>query len=174
MRADLFIQRNPAGRFVALRAHLPTGADTCEDVSELNGLIIPGLYERGVRSPAVSAIDTVVSHYMRSVAPHDDDHPRLRALYDEATSRAEPTIADYARLVVIYYTVSQRLHHKVAQIPYYDWIRPDDVSHCHDRMKQAAHRRPCKVRGGHSLHLGRVCRVRQGHVPWPNRCGVRP
>lgn len=134
--ADLFIPMNPAGRVVSVCSSLPSGEEMCEDVSELNGLIIPGLYERVVRRPAVSEIEKVVFQYMQHVTQQDcDSHPSLLKLFNE-TNREEPTLVDYTRIVVMYYTISQSLDHKIAQIPSHDWLRHDDVSHCHDIMRK--------------------------------------
>jgi superfamily I DNA/RNA helicase len=134
--ADMFILANPAGRLISLCSNLPSGGDMCEDVSELNGLIIPGLYERLVRRPAVSEIEKIVSNYMKCTTQQDcENHPSLHKLYNE-TNLEEPTLVDYTRIVVMYYTISQSLDHKIAQIPCHDWLRRDDVSNCHEIMRK--------------------------------------
>jgi hypothetical protein len=135
--ADLFTEIDSAGRRpISLCSNLKSGEGMCEDVSELNGLIIPGLYERSVRIPAISEIERVVSKEMKTkTSPDDDNHPSLLRLFRE-TNWEHPTIVDYTRIAVMYYTLNQSLDHKIAQIPFHDWLREDDVAQCHRIMKK--------------------------------------
>jgi hypothetical protein len=123
--ATIFTQTSAATRSVSITSKLSSSKDMVEDVSELNGLIIPGLYERQKRK--ISTIEQKVS----SSKPH---HPLVAKLYSE-TNMSTPTLVDYTQIAVMYYSITEELLHKIAQIPRFDWLTEEAVSTCHTIMK---------------------------------------
>ena len=46
-----------------------------------------------------------------------------------------PSLVDYTKITVMYYSITQNLLNKIAQIPRFDWLTEDAVSQCHSVMK---------------------------------------
>jgi len=123
--AIIFTQTCAAVHSVSITSKLSSSNGMVEDVSELNGLIIPGLYERQTRK--ISTIEQKVS----SSKPY---HPLVAKLYSE-TNMSTPTLVDYTQIAAMYYSITEELLNKIAQIPRFNWLTEEAVSACHAIMK---------------------------------------
>jgi hypothetical protein len=112
---------------ISVTSKLPSGKGMCEDVSELNGLIIPGLFEHHTRG--TSNIEHVVAS-----SPEVGRHMLVQKLYGE-TNITTPSLVDYTKITVMYYSIVEELLNKIAQVPRYDWLTEDAVARCHAVMK---------------------------------------
>lgn len=110
---------------VAIVSKLTTSKGMCEEVSDINGLIIPGLYERQRKQR--STIE-------KKVLGHSESHPLVVKLYCE-TNMTTPNLVDYTKITVMYYSITQELLNKIAQIPRFDWLTEEAVTQCHAIMK---------------------------------------
>lgn len=122
----IFVKAKTKVHPVPIVSKLPSDKGMCEDISDINGLIIPGLYERQTRK--MSTIEKKVSS---SSALH---HQLVKNLYSD-TNIDNPTLLDYTKITVMYYSITEELLNKIAQIPRFDWLTDDAVKSCHTIMR---------------------------------------
>lgn len=124
---SIFTRRSRPTCDTPITSKLASGEGMYEDVSELNGLIIPGLYERQIKKS--SAIERVVAR-----SSEVDRHTLVRKLHGE-TNMTAPTLVDYTKITVMYYSIVEELLNKIAQVPRYDWLTEEAVTQCHEIMR---------------------------------------
>ena len=111
-----------------ITSKLPYGKGMCEEVSELNGLIFTGLYERKTTG------NSKIEHDVAS-SSEVNRHSLVKKLYGE-TNMAAPMLVDYTKITIMYYSIVEGLLNKIAQVPRYDWITVEAVAQCHDIMRK--------------------------------------
>ncbi len=115
---------------------IPTTIDTSfglkEDVSEINGKVIPMLYELGA-----SGNSTIYRKIMEYVEECKESrrHSFLIAAADRIKN--DESLADYLYMMNIYFAFQEGLYYKVKQINQkdYDWLDTEIVEKCHANMR---------------------------------------
>ena len=95
------------------------GNDVCEEVSDLNGLVIPSLYQE--RNSGKNSITEYV------LAQIDKERPFYKEKMREIDFSQPLTLANHLLLTNIYKAMNENLYFKLAQIVSYDWLSQDNV-----------------------------------------------
>ena len=95
------------------------GNDICEEVSDLNGLAIPSLYQE--RNSGSNSITEYV------LAQIDKERPFYKDKMREIDFLKPLTLANHLLLTNIYKSMNENLYFKLAQIVSYDWLSQDNV-----------------------------------------------
>ena len=95
------------------------GNDVCEEVSDLNGLVIPSLYQE--RNSGKNSITEYV------LAQIDKERPFYKEKMREIDFSQPLTLANHLLLTNIYKSMNENLYFKLAQIVSYDWLSQDNV-----------------------------------------------
>jgi hypothetical protein len=94
------------------------GYQLTEEVSELNGLVIPSIFEER-KSNRVSKIRQKVANRLTTLRPN---HIYSRLLQNVDMSQEHLHISDYLKVANVYNSIKEAIHFKVAQICKYDWL----------------------------------------------------
>jgi hypothetical protein len=104
-----------------ITSKIQTGPNMFEDVSDINGIAIPSMYEAKMKG--VSTIEQVV----REKCKQNED-VFIRAMYN--TERKVKSVPDYLRLALVYNAFSQQLYHRLVHIQIWDWLDDASVKEC--------------------------------------------
>lgn len=130
IKDQIFTKYTPARKSVAIDSVAKNTIGTVENISDLNGLCIPALWEETVRG--TSDIKEFVRREIRDSMKHADILKRAyRSINMEATS-----LNDYLRLTNIYQAINTNCHCKIAQIESYNWLTQEAVDECHASMSK--------------------------------------
>jgi hypothetical protein len=126
----IFTQYTPACKKVAIESVAKNTIGTVENISDLNGLCIPALWEERMRG--TSDIKEFVKREMPGTLKHADILKNAyRSINMETTS-----LSDYLRLTNIYQSINTNCHCKIAQIESYTWLTQEAVDECHASMSK--------------------------------------
>ena len=95
------------------------GNDVCEEVSDLNGLVIPSLYQE-----RNSGKNSITEHVLAQI---DKERPFYKEKMREIDFSQPLTLANHLLLTNIYKSMNENLYFKLAQIVSYDWLSQDNV-----------------------------------------------
>jgi hypothetical protein len=104
-----------------ITSKIQTGEITYEDVSDINGIAIPAMYE--AKRMGVSTIEQVV----RDKCKNRED-PVIESHYSR--NRDVKSVSDYLHLTLVYNAFCERLHHRLVNIKSWDWLTDDSVKEC--------------------------------------------
>ena len=113
---NITINLNP----VKIISKIETKPNVFEDVSELNGLVIPSIYERK---------DNDVSTIEYYVLKHIIDKPEIQKYAGNIIIPCI-NIEDYLKVGNVYNAIHSNLHSKISQIQNYNWLTKDNVEEC--------------------------------------------
>ena len=99
-----------------------------EDVSDLNGLVIPAIYESKLKN-STSTIENYVSEKIQDIEIYNN----LKK-YSGKISIPPKNINDYLKIGNIYLSIQNKLHAKLAQIKKYNWLSKRMIKECHNMM----------------------------------------
>ena len=99
-----------------------------EDVSDLNGLVIPAIYET-ILKKTTSTIENYVLDKIKDVEIYNN----LKKYSGKITIPAK-NINDYLKIGNVYLAIQNKLHAKLAQIKKYNWATKNMIKQCHKTM----------------------------------------
>lgn len=102
-----------------------------EEVSDLNGLIIPAMWEATQTSP--KGLTTL--HSIIKAECTDVTSPFLLGHLENVKFPCV-TIQDYIVLAITYHAIVNKVHFKLAQIDRFDWLTDEMVTCCRRQMEQ--------------------------------------
>lgn len=102
---------------------------TWEDVSDLNGLVIPAIYER-ILLKKNSTIENYLETQISELNPILDDLKKYIKKLKIPATKPE----DFLLIGNIYQALNNKLYAKIAQIKKYDWLDINHVFQCHNYM----------------------------------------
>ncbi len=127
---ELFTVEEAASYAVAIPSKVsfegPSGS-TVEDVSDINGIAIPAMYEAAVTEDE-SSIETYTRDAYEAMC-RDNEHPFLQAAYKKL-GKTIRSATGYVRLTVMYVSLVERLYHKMNQITHHNWITNKMMGEC--------------------------------------------
>ena len=91
-----------------------------EEVSELNGLAIPAIFEERTSRKGISTIRENVTNILKRLPSQSHIYNKLLENVD--FDKEILSIKDYLKITNVYNSNKQKLHFKVAQIESYDWL----------------------------------------------------
>ena len=95
------------------------GNDVCEEVSDLNGLVIPSLYQE-----RNSGANTITEYVLLKI---DKERPFYKEKLNEVDFLKPLSLANHLLVTNIYKAMNENLYFKLAQIVSYDWLSQDNV-----------------------------------------------
>ena len=98
-----------------------------EDISDLNGLIIPAIYETKINN-LLSSVEFFVKDHIKDTIKND-----IKKYIGKINIPAK-TISDYLKIGNIYQSIQNKLHARIAQIKKYNWLNENMVNECHKKM----------------------------------------
>jgi hypothetical protein len=105
-----------------------------EEVSELNGLAIPAIFEERISKRQNSQIRRFVKERMEKIRPTQVNYhiytkllKDVNILNEELEIKMQISITDYLKVVNVYNSIREGLYFKVAQIEKYDWLNENEV-----------------------------------------------
>ncbi len=104
----------------------------CEDVSDINGLVIPAMYESRHCSP--ERVMSTIEVDVRNIMAEGDAGAFLTAACASLPSPAV-SVEDFLRTGVLYNACVERLYNRVSQITAYDWLTEEAVEACFVALK---------------------------------------
>lgn len=104
----------------------------CEEVFDINGLAIPAMFEEMHSVEKMSEIKRFVQAFYARSLLKNTDHFLVRKI--KTIDFDSMSISDYLKMTNIYISLQERLHYKVAQINYYNWLSEKEVDRIMDNM----------------------------------------
>ncbi|AYV80277.1 MAG: DEXDc helicase [Gaeavirus sp.] len=101
------------------------GKVSYEDVSDLNGLVIPSIYEK---------LKTRISTIEEYVLDHTTDYSEIKK-YIKTLTVPCLKLSDFLKIGNIYISLHNNLHSKLAQIKKYNWLNKQLIQGCHKNME---------------------------------------
>jgi hypothetical protein len=98
-----------------------------EDVSDLNGLVIPAIYE-SVLKKSVSTIENFVLKKIKN-----NEILNIKKYLNKINIPCK-NISDYLKIGNVYQSIHNKLHAKLAQIKNYNWLTSEMIKECHEIM----------------------------------------
>lgn len=101
--------------------------ESFEDVSDLNGLVIPAIYEKSINKN--STIEMYVQENLSKQVYNEIKK------YVKKVSIPCVKVSDFLKVGNIYLSLHNKLHSKLAQIKKYNWLDKKMILSCHSNMK---------------------------------------
>ena len=127
IKEQIFTCINPPCKSVDIPSETKNNIGTAENVSDLNGLCIPAIWEEKMRG--MSNVKKEVIAHMTTSKSVDI----LSRAYGRLNMRST-SVCDYLLLTNLYQSINTNFHFKLAQIEKYDWLTEDMVNECHKSM----------------------------------------
>ena len=99
-----------------------------EDVSDLNGLVIPAIYEK-----ILTGNNSTIENYVFEQIKDKNIWNEIKKYVGKINIPAK-NYSDYLKIGNIYLSIQNKLHAKLAQIQKYDWLNIDMITSCHSKM----------------------------------------
>jgi nucleoside-triphosphatase THEP1 len=104
----------------------------CEDVSDINGLVIPALYEE--KHVGNSTIQRK-SESMYKCMLGNKKHTFLKKSYEHLET-IEDDLEYYTYLGIMYISLQEELYHKIYQMPTYTWLSQEMIQGCFKSLEK--------------------------------------
>jgi len=126
IKERIFTLHSPEVKNVPIPSETGNNIGTVENISDLNGLCIPALWEEKVRG------NSNIREFVSSEMLEKNHHDILRNAYNKISTDLK--ICDFLMLTNIYQSINTNCHFKIAQIESYNWLSDDMVNDCHTSM----------------------------------------
>jgi hypothetical protein len=104
--------------------------DLWEDVSDINGIVIPAIYESESQN-AESTIEKQVHQYYDNLCRQQNKHNFIHNAYIKLNKYGSmQTTDDYIRMGIMYISLSEEIYHKIAQITIHNWLNRELIQPC--------------------------------------------
>jgi len=101
-----------------------------EDVSDLNGLVIPAIYEK-----LLTKNNSTIENFVFNQIKENYDLNFIKKYIGKLNIPAN-TIEDFLKIGNIYQSIQNKLHAKLAQIRKYNWLDMNMILACHSKMNK--------------------------------------
>jgi hypothetical protein len=106
----------------------------CEEVFDINGLAIPAMFEESHSTNKMSEIKRYVQSFYERSLVKNTDHFLVNKI--KTIDFDNMTTSDYLKMTNIYISLQEKLHCKVAQIGYYNWLSDQEVDRIMENMNR--------------------------------------
>lgn len=129
----------PRQKPIAIPCKLHTDNGMCEDVSHLNGLAIPTIWETRLNEAETDATST--STMFKLCIDHIDNNNKSRdknIIAKAVRKIAQPckTNADFLYLANVYWAINEGYHGQLAQIKKYTWLEDEIAQQCINLLEE--------------------------------------
>jgi len=104
-----------------------------EDVSDINGLVIPAIYEE--KHIGVSTIQKKSESMYNSISD-SKKHTFLKKSYEKLES-IEDDLEYFTYLGIVYISLQEELYHKIYQMPTYTWLSYEMIENCFQSLENS-------------------------------------
>jgi hypothetical protein len=153
----------PAYTSISIPSVIQTTGVQMENVSDLNGIAIPTIFEH--RKTGLISIQTDLQEFyipqLRDTGNVSNEQKKwIKVIQDDPTS-----ISDYLMLANIYSSYISGYNFKIAQIPHYNWLSSDNVEKLLNVLESSIHGDPKAMSFEETLELkGYEFNNRQVHL----------
>jgi hypothetical protein len=104
--------------------------ELCEDVSDINGIVIPAIYESESQC-AESTIEKQVHQRYDNLCRQQNKHQFIHNAYIKLNKYGSmQTTDDYIRMGIMYISLMEEIYHKIAQINRHNWLNRELIQPC--------------------------------------------
>ena len=131
---DIFITiQEPMGELIDIPTVHKTSSGNYEDVSDLNGNVLPLMYFDHLRGSYEPVLQNLIRYYMKEVL--SDEHQMLQDAMEKMPEICTCN-SDYLYLANLLSATQNKLYSRFKQIPYeeYNWMTDDVVSQCFENL----------------------------------------
>jgi hypothetical protein len=100
-----------------------------EDVSDINGIVIPAIYEAESQG-SESTIEKEVHQLYDNLCRQRNKHHFIQKVYNKLNHCGSQTIDDYIRMAIMYISLKEEIYHKIAQISRHNWLDRSLITPC--------------------------------------------
>ena len=121
---------------IPLNVKMPSGLT--EDVSDLNGLVIPAMYEAKIQQndsdeKKLSTLEISINN-MFTLSENDIKEFIKKKLQDLQKYLKKDPISAYLCMGNLYIALREKIYSKLTQIDKYDWLTNDMIKMCHNNL----------------------------------------
>jgi hypothetical protein len=109
-----------------------TKNDLIEDVSDLNGIVIPAIYESQIKK--ISSLEEILNNQILNLS-HGNNNLLIINKINELNKTKNKSIPQYLLMGNIYIALTENIHFKLNQIDNYDWIDQHMIDICNNNLK---------------------------------------
>jgi hypothetical protein len=133
---NLFVTVQSPTDSLTIRSVFETKNGFFEDVSDVNGIVLPILFYDRLTNVKTPILQNLVRHYMKDVNPKQ--HEFLHQLVKTMPLTCE-TIQDYLYMASLSITTQEKLYSRISQIATeeYNWLDKTMIDSCCDRYRKA-------------------------------------
>ena len=113
---------------IDIKSKVETSKDNYEEVSEINGLAIPSVYEKVISNDG--NLSTIEYYVMEHIQNNNDIQK-----YAGNINIPCKNISDYLKVSNVYNALQNNLHSKIASIKNYNWIDNSQVDKCLNNLE---------------------------------------
>ena len=106
---------------------------TVEDVSDINGIAVPAMYESLHLDEDEECTIEAYTRDCYEAMCRDNEHPFLQRAYKQL-GKTIKTAKGFVRLTVMYVSLVEKLYHKMNQITHHNWITNDMMDGCFEAL----------------------------------------
>lgn len=132
MITELFTLKEQPSFYAKIPNKLQFDNNLFEDVSDINGLVIPSIYEE--KHTGICTI-RIASKHMYNKIKDTNQHKYLKSAFDKLETIENP-IEQYVYLGIMYISLKEDIYNKVNQISSYNWLTEDMVNTCLAPLKK--------------------------------------
>ena len=124
-----------------------------EDVSDINGIVIPAIYESESQN-AESTIEKQVHQQYDNLCRQQNKHQFIHNAYIKLNRFGSmQTTDDYIRMGIMYISLTEEIYHKIAQITRHNWLNRELIQPCFTALSSLIDTRSaCYERGLECKH----------------------
>ena len=111
---------------------IKTSNGLVEDVSDLNGIVIPALYETNF-TKKTSSLEELVNQLKKTI---DNDNILVRSKIVELNNYDDNSISRYFLMGNIYIALTENIFFKLNQIDKYDWVSKQMINMCFKNLEK--------------------------------------
>ena len=120
---QVFTVEHPPSYKVEIPSKITFEGGNTEDVSDVNGIVIPAIYE--ARLHGCSTIETIVRNKCEQIK----DIPFLYSAYMHIGTTVR-TATEFLRLTIFYISFMEKIYNKIGQIKHHNWLTAKMVAQC--------------------------------------------
>jgi hypothetical protein len=115
---------------------IETSNGLVEDVSDLNGIVIPAIYEKKITN-SKSSLEKIIDQYLETKKSEvTDDESLILKKLNKLSKYDSNDIKKYLLMGNIYVAISENIYCKLNQIDKYEWLSQNMIDICFKNLEQ--------------------------------------
>ena len=129
----LFTQINNPDSNINIPLTIKTNSNLTEDVSDLNGIAIPAMYEAKINKNT-SSLHKIIEHATKNIG--NENNMLIVNKFIELSQYPQNSPQQYLLMSNLYIALSENIFSKLNQINQYNWISDKIVEQCHSNLEK--------------------------------------